>query len=406
MSTPDSKQKQTVQFSEVSFGMPFFIVLFLLIILVYVSSLVYTPALRQTARLIPFTLLVTLHVILHFRAMMAIKKPVWQWLYFLAQGVLVFAIGSMNNLNGFTLGLYMGMAGEAVGYFWPRRLETIVSGIYFAGITIVSLFLEWDWVDFLNALPIFGLMYLFVYTYVIAFMRLDAARKHSQALLQDLEAAHQKLSEYAAQVEELTLSQERQRMARELHDTLAQGLAGLVMQLEAIDSYLENSKTEQAQAVTRQAMQRTRTALSEARHAIQDLRSSALENENLTDALGHAVDQFTASTGIHSTDEVAVQNPDFSPTLTADILRILQEGLRNISLHSNASHVKVVLDRQDTRLRLTIQDDGIGFDLGEAQNKPGRYGLKGMRERAQKLGGELNIDSVPGTGTTIQLEIG
>jgi len=153
-------------------------------------------------------------------------------------------------------------------------------------------------------------------------------------------------------------------------------------------------------------MQRARTALSEARHAIQDLRSSTMENETLTDALGRAVDQFAASSGIHSTYEVAVQNPDFSPTLTADILRILQEGLRNISLHSNASHVKVVLDRQDARLRLTIQDDGSGFDMQEAQNKLGRYGLKGMRERAQKLGGELNIDTAPGKGTIIQLEIG
>jgi len=68
----------------------------------------------------------------------------------------------MNNLNGFTLGLYMGMAGEAVGYFWPRKIETILSGIYFAAITVVSLVLEWGWEGSLDAMPIFGLIYLFV----------------------------------------------------------------------------------------------------------------------------------------------------------------------------------------------------------------------------------------------------
>jgi NarL family two-component system sensor histidine kinase YdfH len=377
-----------------------------MILLVYVSSLVSTPALRQPGQLILFTLLFLLHIALHFSWM--VKKfftsRIWYILYFIIQGLLIFAISVMNELNGFTIGLYMGMAGVAVGILWPNRIGTILSGLYFFTLSSLNTILEWGWREYLNTLPLFALMFLFVYTYVIAFLRQEAARERTQALLKDLEDAHQKLSEYATRVEELTIAEERQRMARELHDTLAQGLAGLIMQLEAVDSYMDNENTGQAQVVTQQAMQSARTTLADARRAIQNLRTSAQEKEKLSNVLGREVDQFTKNSGISTTYEFAAKEEDIPATFAADIHRILQEALRNISRHANAKHVLVRLETGDGKLKLSIKDDGHGFDVQEALEKPGRFGLGGMQERARKLGGDLTFESTVDIGTAIQLE--
>ena len=382
-------------------------VLYLLILLIYVTSLINTPALHQPGRLVLFTLLVLLHSILHLNWLIKnlFSNSIWCILYFLVQGGLIFVIGMMNEMHGFTIGLYMGMAGEAVGVFWQSRRETITSGVFFFALTSINTILKWGWQGYLDILPLYALMFLFVYTYVTAFLRQAAAREHTQTLLKDLEEAHQKLSEYAARVEELTIAQERQRMARELHDTLAQGLAGLIMQLEAIDSHLENNNTGQAQAVTQQAMQRARTTLGDARRAIQDLRTNAIENDSLSNALGREIDQFSANTGIQTIFEIDAQEMEIPASFVQDILRILQEALRNISRHANAKHVLVRLETEDGNLKLIIQDDGMGFDPQEALQKPGRFGLGGMQERAQKLGGQLTIDSTMYKGTHIQLQV-
>jgi len=223
-------------------------------------------------------------------------------------------------------------------------------------------------------------------------------------MVQELEIAHRQLQEYAAQVKELTISQERERMARELHDTLAQGLAGLILQLEAADSHLETGNSERAQAVVQQAMGRARMTLHEARRAIQALRPMALEQGNLIDALGREVDQFVADTGTHATFEVEGGLFDVPPDLAQDALRIVQESLTNVAHHAQASRVRVRVTRSEGAYQVVIQDDGVGFDLNDELEQPGRFGIAGMRERAQHMGAILHVASAPGEGTRITLE--
>ncbi|TFG72867.1 MAG: sensor histidine kinase, partial [Anaerolineales bacterium] len=227
----------------------------------------------------------------------------------------------------------------------------------------------------------------------------------AQELLQELESAHRQLQAYADQVRALSIGQERQRMAQELHDTLAQGLAGLILQLEAVDSHLEDGNATMARETAQRAMELARTTLHEARRAIQALRPVALEHSSLVDALGHEVDEFAITTGIHAAFQVDSDMPDVPEEDAQGILRILQESLTNVARHARAGHVAVRLETDDSRLRLTVQDDGIGFDPDLAAGQPGSFGLRGLKERAVHLGGELEVRSAPGRGTTVILDM-
>jgi len=134
--------------------------------------------------------------------------------------------------------------------------------------------------------------------YILMWVRQTQARQRAQALLRELETAHRQLADYAAQVEDLTLAAERQRMARELHDTLAQDLAGLILQLEATDSHLVGGRLERAQAIVQQAMARARAALAGARRAIDDLRAGPSAPDALVEAIQAEARRFSGATGI------------------------------------------------------------------------------------------------------------
>jgi NarL family two-component system sensor histidine kinase YdfH len=304
------------------------------------------------------------------------------------------------------MGLYLALIGQVAGTLWPDLRAIALAVSFYILLLVLNIIDIWSAQALLEILPIMGIMLVFVLVYVTLFVRQVQAREQSQKLLQELELAHGQLQEYAVQVEELTLSQERQRMARELHDTLAQGLAGLILQLEAADSHLESDNAARAQHVVQQAMGRARTTLHEARLAIQALRSPALEHDNLIDALGHEVDQFAATTGLRTTFEVNVETAGVPPAMAQNILRIVQESLSNAARHAQASHVLVRLEEDDGRLQVVVQDDGAGFDPAQALEQPGCFGLAGMKERAEQLGGQLEIESTPGRGTRVVLSMG
>ena len=249
-----------------------------------------------------------------------------------------------------------------------------------------------------------GLM-AFVLLYVVLYVRQVRAREEAQALLLELESAHHQLQSYAERIQELTIDQERQRMARELHDTLVQGVAGLILKLEAADSHLEGGNIQRGQAVVQQAMQRARETLHDARRAIEALRPVALEQGTLIEALGDEVDRFAAASGIHISYNVDGRPPGLSPEVAQDVLRIVQESLRNVRRHAQASEVQVRLACDAGRFAVTVQDDGLGFDPAGVRGRPGFYGLVGMQERAERAGGSLSVDSAPGRGTTVVLRL-
>jgi NarL family two-component system sensor histidine kinase YdfH len=242
----------------------------------------------------------------------------------------------------------------------------------------------------------------FTILYTTMYVRQSQARERAQQLLKELENANRQLTEYAAKVEDLTITAERQRMARELHDTLAQGLAGLVLQLEAIDSNLSRGNTAKAQAITQQAMDRARSTLADVRRAIDDLRSAEMPEIDLETAVCEEAGRFTAATGIPC--ELSIALPLSLPDDVRDnALRVVSEALTNIARHAQAQHTAVSLRPINQALDVEVRDDGVGFD--PAQIGAGHYGLIGLRERARLIGGTLNIESAPGQGTTLTVSL-
>ena len=195
--------------------------------------------------------------------------------------------------------------------------------------------------------------------------------------------------------ERLAVSQERIRLAQELHDTLAHSLSAVTVQLEAAEA-IWDVDTAKARTMVDGALGNTRSGLTEARRALQALRAGPLEEVGLRVAVGN----LARSTAARSNLELELTMPDELPRLTQAeeqcLYRVAQEALSNVARHARATHVRVAL-----QLTLTIADDGRGFD--PAMVNGGHYGLKGLRERAELVGATLDIVSAQPHGTTLTL---
>jgi NarL family two-component system sensor histidine kinase YdfH len=189
-------------------------------------------------------------------------------------------------------------------------------------------------------------------------------------------------------------------MARELHDTLAQGLAGLILQIEGLEEHLEQGNLEKVANIAAQAKSRARTTLAEARQAIGDLRQQA--TATTAEAITHEVARFQQATGIpcELTLPEALPIPD---ALGEHAVRFVGEGLANVMQHAQATAVSVTLGMDNGRFQAIIHDNGQGFDPDQIPT--GHYGLIGLRERARLANGELTINSQPNQGTTLTLTI-
>ncbi|MCP5096643.1 MAG: sensor histidine kinase [Chloroflexi bacterium] len=378
---------------------PFFFFLTLSFIFMYVVSLYSSPELRQPARLIPFTLLLAVHTVLYWMGASIAERSRLLVPYIVVQGMFAFIITSIAREQGMGMVLYMALIGISVGLIenWKKSMVAVIGLLVIAALNFG---LIWgsdtlrSWA--LPSLP----MAIFVVIYVALFMRQANAREEAQRLLYELESAHQQLGEYAQQLETLTRDAERQRMARELHDTLAQGLAGLILQLEAQEAFLERGDSEAAMAITGQAKDRARAALANARRAIDDLRDQTAVSP--LDAVSTEIERFTTATGIACKTKL----PDelvLSPQIGEHLVRCVGEGLANVAQHAKADHVAVAVGVVDGRLHTTIHDDGIGFDVTNGAIPAGHYGLIGLRERARLANGTLTIESDFGEGTTLQM---
>ena len=203
-------------------------------------------------------------------------------------------------------------------------------------------------------------------------------------------------------------AEERNRLAREIHDTLAQGLAALTMQLEVADSLA--SANSEANARMRAAIARAlvlaRSTLDEARASVQDLREAPLDGRTLRAALDSmAADAGSASAGRVRIAIVAEPDADagLTPAAAGGLFRVAQQAVVNAMRHADARRIVIRLARVEGGVRLRVEDDGTGFEPAEVPSD--RFGLVGMRERARLLGGTLTVESGPGSGTAIEVVI-
>jgi len=214
----------------------------------------------------------------------------------------------------------------------------------------------------------------------------------------EVDAAHERLRRYAATVEQLAISRERNRLARDLHDTLAHSLSALTVQLQALRALLANDP-EAARAAVAEISDLARRGLDESRQAIQALRTDPVETMGLTGALRESLQSFEARTGVPATLSEAGQAPDFTQEEAQAFYRIADEALTNVERHAAARRVAVRLASGVDRVDLVIEDDGVGFDPTAVD--PNRYGLAGMRERAAMIGATLEVNSRPSGGTEV-----
>jgi signal transduction histidine kinase/ligand-binding sensor domain-containing protein len=198
---------------------------------------------------------------------------------------------------------------------------------------------------------------------------------------------------------------ERARLAREIHDTLAQGFVGISSQLEAVAMCLPD-ETAPVRKYLDVARKMARHSLTEARRSVMDLRASVLEGQDLAAALESGTRLWTAGSGVDVDVDVSGPRTALTEEAEQQLLRIAQEAVTNVLKHAGASKIWVKLHMEARRLFLRIVDNGHGFEQQDAfSSQGGHFGLIGMRERAERLGGELRLASQPGGGTEVEVKV-
>jgi signal transduction histidine kinase len=197
---------------------------------------------------------------------------------------------------------------------------------------------------------------------------------------------------------------ERSRLASELHDTLEQGLAGIQLQLGAVAKSLDTSP-QNARRALGIASDMLRYSLSEARRSVMDLRHGALDTRDLAGALSDVARQMTTGTSLHAAVRTIGAARPLHSSDEHHLLRIGLEALTNSIKHSGAAHVDVTLRFDDEAVQLVVTDDGAGFATTRFDHVGGHFGLRGIRERVDKMGGTLTLDNRPEGGAMMAVRI-
>ncbi|NOT04480.1 MAG: sensor histidine kinase [Anaerolineales bacterium] len=215
---------------------------------------------------------------------------------------------------------------------------------------------------------------------------------------ESLRDANANLTHYASTLEQLTVSRERNRLARELHDTLAHSLTAISVSLETAKAYFDIDSNKTRELIDK-SLESTRIGVDETRRALKALRSSSLEDMGLGLAIQRAAESAAARFHLNLTLDLKNPMPSLSPDVEQTIYRIAQECIENIINHSRAKNFSVSL-QSNGHTTLTIQDDGIGFDM-KSDISSGHFGLVGMHERAELVGGKLKIESPALSGEAV-----
>jgi len=346
-------------------------------------------------------MLILFGVLMGLQSVITGNSKIRAHLYLLFQmGLVVTAVLFYYQLDFFAI-LYLPLVGQAT-FLFPRRTATI-----WLAILIVATFLgqinQFGWPDGLPFIFLYTAGLIFVAAFSLLTLQSEASRQQSENLLLELQEAHRKLQAYAGQAEELAVVKERNRLARELHDSVAQTLYGLTLQAEAATRRLAAGQLDKVAGYLQEFRTQTRQTLQETRLLIYELRPPILEQVGLAAALRARLEAVEGRGGTHI--ETNLEEIGAAPKVVeTGLYRIAQEALNNSLKHAQASQISLTLARKQASLFLQIQDDGVGFDP-ETVNDQGGFGLRGMRERVEQLKGSLDIQTGSGQGTTISVEV-
>jgi two-component system, NarL family, sensor histidine kinase YdfH len=380
------------------------------------TIITHTPPLSW---ILIFLLLAALYSSLLWRGFSERVQPRFYWLYFVLQGLLVAVVHWWMEeqslaLNLYALNFYLVLTLCALAMF-KRTAPALLVGMCCLLLFFVLLGINAPhhlppvlnlavWLNLWRSFSDPTTMVFLVLGYLILYTQQSQSRRQLEQTHRELQGAYSRLGASARQIETLTLLTERQRIARELHDTLAQGIAGMIMQLEVTSAQLHRQNYQQAQEVLSQALAYARTTLHDARHAITDLRSRTPRVDQLLSSVQQEITHFSQQTGIaHHTN---LNDLMHTPAHACEhVLRFIGEGLNNVARHAHAHQVCVEARIVEKWLVITVQDDGQGFDPTNQALYTGHYGLLGLQERAHLVEGTVSVISANGKATTLEFRV-
>lgn len=321
------------------------------------------------------------------------------WIYFLVQSLFTFAssfllYGAYDRYNVVIFTVYAYYVCQAIGLVATKRRYLITFLVSLYALNIVVIVPRDQLADFfIIGLPIM----LMCISYAVMFFSQLYERVNAQVTLEKLEIAHE-------QLEELTLKTERQRMARDLHDNLAQGLVGVTMQLDAANRYLERADQGKAVEIISQVRGNAKRLLADARLSIDNLRAADVEAKSFKKKLEESVEYFTSTTDMIFHLEFAIDS-SMSEATEDQCYHMIREGMMNAIKHSHAKSIMIRLSMDETSYQLSVHDDGKGFNSTRKASKKGSYGLIGLKERATLIGATVSIHSKKGQGTEIMIHV-
>ncbi len=310
--------------------------------------------------------------------------------YFVIQILLAATLIRLRGSAGELSLILIPLAGQSALLLPPRWMGAVCLLIYM--ILVMPLILRNRWIDALAV----ALMYGTGIVFVVVFTRIAVSERKARA---ELAEANRRLREHAAQVEDLATTKERNRLAREIHDSLGHYLTVVNVQIGAAQAIFTQDQGRALDHLSK-ARSLTQEGLAEVRRSVAALRASPTESRPLPEALAKLVEQWNA-TGVRARLVVAGTPRLLTPQADLTLYRAAQEALTNVGKHARASRVAITMDYNNAgSVRLRVEDDGVG-----SGDSDGGFGLLGVRERAQLLGGEVRVRTGVGKGFALEVEL-
>lgn len=320
------------------------------------------------------------------------------YLYTGLQTLIIVTLLALSPHELIAVVLFFVLSAEATMMYSPRVTAAWI--LLFTLITLIA-YVAVSGPAGLAVVPIYAAGYVFFAIFAQQTAKAELARAESERLLLELQAAHRQLQDYAAQAEELAVQQERNRLAREMHDTLGHRLTVSSVQLQAAQRLIPSAPERAAQMVST-VQEQISEGLRELRRTVATLRAPVEADLALAPALKRLTSGFEEATGMVVHLNVAHDLPELFPSQRHAIYRGAQEGLTNIQKHAAAREAWVELTRSDDAVALLVRDNGVGLvgNKGTAG-----FGLRGLRERVAQLGGEALLQSTPNGGAELLLTL-
>lgn len=322
------------------------------------------------------------------------------WIYFIVQGMLLFNISVIlgHDFEIVFLGLIPVLYLQSVLIF-GKDIRTAGTLLYLYIMFFVSVFRVDEYDRFIDDSIMIAIICVGFTLYAFLYLKEIELRVRAQNAMLELEDAYR-------QIEELTILNERRRFARDLHDTLSQGLVGVIMQLDAIHANLDKDQTDRAKEIAMNAMVESKGILSETRLMINDLRVNMDDDKSLEVRLNEEIESFERKVDFTIQYTYASYKDLVVDTrFQNNVVFVIRELLNNISKHAKASKAIVSIEVSAKKLSILVKDNGVGFNTLDISNLRGHFGILGIKERVKLIDGNVEIKSSRISGTTVRVEV-